>query len=253
MSILISILALAGLGLLALLWVAWTASVWKILGGLVAGRGATRAAAIAGLLIAVGVRAQEPPPNLGIHLAPESRFWIEGRSTVSAFTCQAAQVDRSIMVGPPSEIGEIAGLPDALKAAMLSIPVHGFRCGNRRMDRDMYRAMKADAFSAIEYRLWTYAIEALPEAGGTYLVHTVGELSIAGAERVVAMEVTIEPMPDGRHYRVRGSKPILMTDFGIEPPTALFGLVKAKDRIVVHFDLIATAPAAVGPLMLGRR
>jgi hypothetical protein len=31
-----------------------------------------------------------------------------------------------------------------------------------------------------------------------------------------------------------------MSDFNVEPPTALLGLIKADDELTVKFDLIAT-------------
>ena len=39
--------------------------------------------------------------------------------------------------------------------------------------------------------------------------------------------------------RVSGQVDILMTEFGLEPPTALLGLIKAKDRVTIRFDLTA--------------
>jgi len=35
-----------------------------------------------------------------------------------------------------------------------------------------------------------------------------------------------------------GNEPMKMTDFGIEPPSALFGQIQTKDEIVVVFTLV---------------
>jgi len=43
-------------------------------------------------------------------------------------------------------------------------------------------------------------------------------------------------LDDGR-IRVTGKKEIKMTDYDVEPPTGLFGLVRAEDELTVHFDL----------------
>lgn len=37
--------------------------------------------------------------------------------------------------------------------------------------------------------------------------------------------------------RATGTVPFRMTDFGIKPPTAFFGLLKARDDVTVRFDL----------------
>lgn len=37
----------------------------------------------------------------------------------------------------------------------------------------------------------------------------------------------------------QGTLPIQMTDFNVEPPTAMLGLIRARDKITVHFDITA--------------
>jgi len=34
-----------------------------------------------------------------------------------------------------------------------------------------------------------------------------------------------------------GSQELLMTDFGIDPPTAVFGTIRSKDEIRIEFDV----------------
>jgi len=58
----------------------------------------------------------------------------------------------------------------------------------------------------------------------------------------------VQQQHDGT-LRAQGALPILMTDFGITPPTALFGVVRTEDRLVVKFDLFvdqSTTLASVG-------
>ena len=43
---------------------------------------------------------------------------------------------------------------------------------------------------------------------------------------------------EGDEVRVTGSTRLRLTDFGIEPPTKFFGLVRVHNEIDVHFDLI---------------
>ena len=38
-------------------------------------------------------------------------------------------------------------------------------------------------------------------------------------------------------FRLRGGLPLRMTDFGIQPPVALFGLIRARDELWVSVDL----------------
>lgn len=169
-------------------------------------------------------------------LAPESRLWLEGRSNVNRFTCRAEGLAQSVRVGPPSEVWEITGLPEPLQRMALGIPVRGLRCGNARMDRDLYRAIGSVDHPLMTFRLYTYHALS-PTSTGAYTVKAVGVLGLAGRENVVMVDTRVERLPDGR-VRLRGSKALRMTDFGIEPPTAMLGIVKAHDEIVVRFDFV---------------
>jgi polyisoprenoid-binding protein YceI len=140
-------------------------------------------------------------------------------------------------------VWEITGLPEPLQRTVLGIPVRNLRCGNPRMDRDLYRAMRADDHPLMTFRLYTY--HTLSPTGATaFMVKAVGTLGLAGRENVVMVDARVERLPDGR-VRLRGSKALRMTDFGIEPPTAMLGLVRARDKIVVRFDFVADPSAGI--------
>lgn len=164
-------------------------------------------------------------------LLPGSQLWIDGSSTVNSFTCDA------------NEIFGYGVLEDARNdrdaEVEIAVPVRQFDCGKRRMNQDMYEALKADEYPTIEYVLDdARLLTGVPEPGDEFSIQTRGRLTIAGAEREITMVVKGERLSDGT-YRVEGSEPLAMSDFGVDPPTALLGLVKAHDRIVVRFDLVA--------------
>ena len=128
-------------------------------------------------------------------------------------------------------------------AVSFAIPVTSLRSGNRRMERDMHEALRAEEHPHITYQLdeileadWT-----LDEDGDiqfTFTILTKGRLLLAGVEKKITMPVRIEPIHDAR-FRVMGSLEFDMEDFDIEPPTAMFGLIKADQHVDVLFDLIA--------------
>jgi hypothetical protein len=63
---------------------------------------------------------------------------------------------------------------------------------------------------------------------------TVGRLSIAGVTRTLKMPVTVKALED-QQFEISGSTKIRMTDFGVTPPTAIFGLLRTGDQITIHF------------------
>jgi hypothetical protein len=68
-----------------------------------------------------------------------------------------------------------------------------------------------------------------------------GELAMAGARRPLRMDVTIL-RNSPRCFHLYANTSLLMSDFGITPPSAFFGLIKARNEVVVTFDLELVAP-----------
>lgn len=66
------------------------------------------------------------------------------------------------------------------------------------------------------------------------MVKSIGTLEIAGEK--VDIEVIGTARLKDNELIVSGSKALKMSDFGIEPPTAMFGQIKTRDDIVVHFE-----------------
>lgn len=160
----------------------------------------------------------------------ESELLIEGTSTVNSFTCEAEEIEGRARLDSSGQAQRTEATAEVV------VPVRQFDCGKQRMNWDLYDALKASAHPFIRFELDTAeVVEQEPKA---YQLRTSGWLTIAGTEQPVTLEVDAQHLPDGR-YRAQGSQPLSMRAFGIDPPSALLGLVKAHDRIVVHFDLIA--------------
>jgi hypothetical protein len=122
------------------------------------------------------------------------------------------------------------------------VPVRELDCGKQGMNRDMYEALKADANPNIHYQLTGIGSDlspsaSLPDTSGWVSISTRGELTIAGSTRTVEMKVNGRRMGEQK-VRVKGQKRLNMKNFGVEPPTALFGLVQAEDSLTVYYDLI---------------
>jgi polyisoprenoid-binding protein YceI len=150
---------------------------------------------------------------------------IEGRSTVNSFECRAAAVD-----GEGTFDGRRAG-------ARLLVPVDSIDCGSRRMNRDFHEAMEASEHPEIRFELTDARTVTGSDDGDR--IAAEGTLTIAGRSRIVEISATARSAAHG-NYRVLGRKELRMTDFGIDPPTALAGLIRAHDRIVIRFDLLAS-------------
>jgi polyisoprenoid-binding protein YceI len=122
--------------------------------------------------------------------------------------------------------GAIEALEIAIPAATLSSPKDG-------LDKNMHKALKVEQFLDITFRL-----ARLEGAAGS--LRAVGTLRIAGVEREVVLPLTLEPR--GTALAVKGRLPLLMTDYGIKPPTAMLGMLKTDPKVTVTFETVLAVP-----------
>jgi hypothetical protein len=124
--------------------------------------------------------------------------------------------------------------------ANISVPVMSLRGSSSAMDRDMHNALKAAQHPEIEYtfqQLQAATLQRGPEDDRYVLkLRIAGKLNMAGADRPITMDVIVRRDPRG-HFLAHAQATLLMSDFGVTPPVAAFGLIKAGDRVLAVFDL----------------
>ena len=178
----------------------------------------------------------------------ESQIWIEGSSTVADIYCKALEIIgyatiENVNTNNPSELtngnnGEVR----------LKIPVYDFDCGRRQMNRDFYRALRAEIYPSIEFSyVSAKLVTNLDPECAPFQLDVKGVLTVAGVKKDVSVLVDIEPCELNR-FILKGSKKIKMTDFGIEPPSAMFGLIRAHDELEVFFSLTAEQRSSIQAL-----
>jgi hypothetical protein len=106
------------------------------------------------------------------------------------------------------------------------------------MDNKTYKALKADADPQITFLL-DAPVTVLPFRRGEKPIALAGHLTLAGVTRPVALlvdyfEVTTDSM------QFEGRQVIKMTDFGVKPPSALFGTLRAGSDITIYFKTVFT-------------
>ena len=176
-----------------------------------------------------------------VAVAPDSKLWIDGTSNLHSWSCQATTMDAAIEFDATAATQIAVAPPKALKKVEVKVPVKSLKCNHGGMDGNVYKALKADQSSEITYIMANF--EAAPgEAKDAFTLHVVGTLTIAGKENPLNMDVAATRMPDGS-VKATGVVPILMTDYGIQPPTAIFGRLKTGDEVKVNFELTIGAKA----------
>jgi len=126
------------------------------------------------------------------------------------------------------------GVLSELKDVKVNIPVEGIiSTKGRIMDGKTHSALKGEEHPNITFTMTSATIT---NNGTKSTVAAKGQLTVAGATRTINLQVMLTPLTDGQ-YQVAGTYPMKMTDFGIDPPTALLGSLTTGDDVTIKFNL----------------
>jgi polyisoprenoid-binding protein YceI len=187
-------------------------------------------AALTSMVLLTGSSAVAP-----ITFQPESRLWVEGTSTVRDYTCTATTLNGSVAASPEAATLAIGDLGKAVRTVDVTVPVQGLECRNGTMNSHLRNALKMQQAPTVRFHLSSYEVTPSGESTGT--VKLVGTLQIAGQERPITIDAAVSRDGD-RAVRVKGSKELLMTEYGVRPPSLMLGTMKVRDRVVVRFDVV---------------
>lgn len=179
----------------------------------------------------------EPAPG-------ESRVQLLGTSNLHDWTIKGTVIEGYVDVNETCRLNpkvqELSGLDRVMASVKthVEIPIPSLKSGHAGMDKNTYKALKSEQYPRIIYNLEKISIRSQPQPPRmTATFDTTGRLFVAGATRTIPMTVTAEPRDD-RQFQVSGEITIRMTDFGIRPPTALFGTLKTGDQLTIQFTWV---------------
>lgn len=101
------------------------------------------------------------------------------------------------------------------------------------MNDKTYKALRSTKYPVITFELKNQ-VTSIPADGKSHVINATGDLVIAGVSRLVNLNASVVADDHGQ-VMFNGSYPIKMSDYNIEPPTALFGTLKVTNDININF------------------
>ena len=150
-------------------------------------------------------------------------FTVSGTSTVRGWTCS---VSGTAAVTPGSS-APAPGFADGVQSATLTVPVADFECPDETMTEHLMEAMKPAEFAEITFQLDSY------DASGQG-AEASGALTIQGVTMPVSFPLSLTP--SGAGVEIAGEVGLDMTEYGVEPPVVLLGLLRVRPEIRIQFD-----------------
>jgi len=123
----------------------------------------------------------------------------------------------------------------SINSLTLTVDANSITSGKSIMDNKTYKALKSDLYSDIQFTL--SEILEIKTSDKGQLIRARGILSVAGIKKNIPVKVTGSLSDDGS-MSFTGNKSLKMSDFKIEPPTAIFGTLKTGDLVNIEFDVL---------------
>ena len=123
----------------------------------------------------------------------------------------------------------------SIPSLTFTIAVAQLKSDEKKLDKNAYKALKAETFKNIVYKLKSVMIQ--KGVGNVYMLKTTGNLSIAGVTKEVSMDVRCVVNKDAT-ISCTGTEQLKMSDYGVKPPTFMLGAMKTGDNISLDFNIV---------------
>ena len=159
----------------------------------------------------------------------QSKVVVNGGSTLHDWKAEASEFGTNLETLTVSEENEISNLYFFVKVTSLD--------GGRgaTMNKKINNAFDAEKNPLIEFNQEGSLVLETISSGQNVKLIANGTLSMAGVSKKVQLEVEGEKKENG--ILLKGNKPMKMSDFNIEEPSAMFGQIVCDDDVTINFEL----------------
>jgi polyisoprenoid-binding protein YceI len=156
---------------------------------------------------------------------------VKGSSNLHDWVMEAKNGTIEANLNLASNVSYLAGI----QSLSFNLPVKNLKSteGNL-MDTRAYDALKAGKYPNISFKL----LSATPTSNSANksVFKVTGELTISGTTKQIEMTANATKNADGSVI-ITGSENLKMTQFGIKPPSFMFGALKVTDNLTIDYTV----------------
>jgi hypothetical protein len=165
-------------------------------------------------------------------LDPDSAVLVDitGTSTLHDWkvTCPGVQDAPQQISFNPDEPGQIAEFG-------FKVPVDSMDGGRgASMNTKTYNAFQSSQNPFVQYQQNQPATITKTAESGVFTITSMGTLSMAGVDKSVTVKCT--GTIKNETLVITGSKDLKISDYGMVPPSAMFGQIKTHDDVTVNYE-----------------
>lgn len=171
------------------------------------------------------------------YIIEEHQLSLHGSSNVNEFSCTCEQkFDKSNIRF--EYLYDWAAL--SFQKAALGLKVTSFDCGKKAINKDLQEALKAEEYPNINIKLLDIKHKTqklLSESTDWVDMQANASITLAGVTLITELDIQGKKLSDQK-FQFKCVKTLKMTDFNIDPPSVMFGIIKVKDEISIDIDLV---------------
>ena len=173
-----------------------------------------------------------------LKLKKGSKIWLEGKTNLSSYLCSIDSFKleaKGVFRHKSGSHDSLVVQPDHLSLTLFVSSIH---CGNKLMNHDVHEALNYPENKKIIY---TYrGLESSPDIKDIYTWNTLnikGTLEIKNVSNKAVFPVKAKHL-EKHQFHITGNHTIDMLQYNVEPPSRLNGLIQARKKLTVHFNII---------------
>lgn len=164
---------------------------------------------------------------------------ITGTSTIHDWTSKVNEIKGEYILKEAIVNKKIPQSGSILEKVKVIVPVLSIESPRGTiMDKKTYNALKSEQYPNLVFEAKADNIENITDkAEAKFLLKVTGDLTLAGYTKEIILSVEGQKLASGK-FEFKGSYPIDMVEYNIEPPTAMFGQIITGKDVTIDFDLI---------------
>lgn len=158
---------------------------------------------------------------------------IDGSSNIRDWDAQINTLNTTFVMNEfdASDLSSLTA--DHFQSLELSIPVEDIESGSGKLTNNMHKYLKEKDHPNITFNLSD--IESVTVNGNQATITANGVVNAAGVDHETTM--TVDATFEDGNVTFSGTQQLKMTDFNIDPPTAVLGTIRARDEIDIIYSL----------------
>ena len=160
-------------------------------------------------------------------LAPGSELSVSGTSTIHDWTMTTGKAQGNAVI--VTEANALKGI----QKLQVSMQAETLKSGKSGMDDNAYKALKTKKHPEITFNL--KEVKSITQKGDQFIAVAEGTVTIGGVSKTMNLQALADPATNS--IKFTGNKSFKLTDFQIDPPTAVFGTIKTGDEVTVNYNL----------------